>query len=400
MTTVLPTAAPSPVPLAERALGPDLARGTALLGIALANLVGWLHGRPWTVLLKQAEAAPLDRTADVLVALLADNRGFPLFALLFGYGLGVLHRRSLAAGERPGHFRIRMLKRLCVLGAIGVAHGVLLFSGDILVAYAVIGLLCVLLMGRGRLLLPLAGLATLPALGLWGWIDGTVGLGGGDGYASAATATYAEAVSLRAVSTLEGLALAPVNDLGLLTPMVLGAMMARAHLLERVDVNADLLRPLARWGLGIGLLGAVPLTAVLVLDPGHERLDSAVVLGSLGVLHQLSGLLGALGLAAACALLAERARGSRALGALAALGATALTAYLAQSLLAALVFPPYTLDLGARWGTAPAAALVTSGWLAAVLAATAWRRTGRRGPVEALLRRLAGSTRPAPGGAP
>ena len=32
---------------------PDLARGTALLGIALANLVGWLHGSAWTALLKQ-----------------------------------------------------------------------------------------------------------------------------------------------------------------------------------------------------------------------------------------------------------------------------------------------------------------------------------------------------------
>src|SRR5699024_6918888 len=59
----------SSVPLAQRAGGPDLARGLSLLGIALANMVGWLHGREWTVLLKQREGTGLDRTVDVLVAL-------------------------------------------------------------------------------------------------------------------------------------------------------------------------------------------------------------------------------------------------------------------------------------------------------------------------------------------
>src|SRR5699024_12711365 len=52
----------SSVPLAQRAGGPDLARGLSLLGIALANMVGWLRGREWTVLLKQREGTGLDRT--------------------------------------------------------------------------------------------------------------------------------------------------------------------------------------------------------------------------------------------------------------------------------------------------------------------------------------------------
>ncbi|WP_341854753.1 hypothetical protein [Brachybacterium sp. GPGPB12] len=36
----------SSVPLDARAGGPDLARGIALLGIALANLVGWSRTAP------------------------------------------------------------------------------------------------------------------------------------------------------------------------------------------------------------------------------------------------------------------------------------------------------------------------------------------------------------------
>ena len=424
------------VPLDARAGGPDLARGIALLGIALANLVGWLHGSAWTALLKQQDASAADRVVDVLLALLVDNRGFPLFALLFGYGIGILRRRSLELGERTGRFLRRMLRRFAVLLAIGLAHAILLFSGDILVGYAVIGMLCALLMTRGRVVLAAAAIVTLPALGVWGWVDGTVGLGGGTGtgYAAASAPDYLAGVGIRAPDALHGLLLAPIEEIGLLSPMALGALMARGALLEDVPAHRRRLGRLARWGLAIGLVGAVPLTAVLVLDPAHARLDVEVVLGILGVLHQVSGLAGAVGLAAGAALLAARwgprpaARAPGADGGLAsatatptdsptataaapppagardplgaavraveALGAVSLSAYLAQSVLCLILFPPYTLDLGAQLGSAGAAALVLAGWLLMLPPAVLLRRSGRRGPMEHVLRALAGSSTP------
>ncbi len=426
----------SSVPLDARAGGPDLARGIALLGIALANLVGWLHGSAWTVLLKQQDASAADRVVDVLLALLVDNRGFPLFALLFGYGIGILRRRSLERGERAGRFLRRMLRRFAVLLAIGLAHAILLFSGDILVGYAVIGMLCALLMTRGRVLLAAAAIVTLPALGVWGWVDGTVGLGGGTGYASASAPDYLAGVGIRAPDALHGLLLAPIEEIGLLSPMALGALMARGALLEDVPAHRGRLGRLARWGLAIGLVGAVPLAAVLVLDPAHARLDAEIVLGILGVLHQVSGLAGAVGLAAGAALLAARwdprpaarapgadggtaaatatptpraiaavtatdpplvgARGplGAAVRAVEALGTVSLSAYLAQSVLCLLLFPPYTLDLGAQLGSAGAAALVLAGWLLMLPPAVLLRRSGRRGPMEHVLRALAGSSTP------
>ena len=422
------------VPLDARAGGPDLARGIALLGIALANLVGWLHGSAWTALLKQQDASAADRVVDVLLALLVDNRGFPLFALLFGYWIGILRRRSLERGERTGRFLRRMLRSFAVLLAIGLAHAILLFSGDILVGYAVIGMLCALLMTRGRVVLAAAAIVTLPALGVWGWVDGTVGLGGGTGtgYAAASAPDYLAGVGIRAPDALHGLLLAPIEEIGLLSPMALGALMARGALLEDVPAHRRRLGRLARWGLAIGLVGAVPLTAVLVLDPAHARLDVEVVLGILGVLHQVSVLAGAVGLAAGAALLAARwgprpaARAPGADGSLAsatatdtptataaapppagardplgaavraveALGAVSLSAYLAQSVLCLLLFPPYTLDLGAQLGSAGAAALVLAGWLLMLPPAVLLRRSGRRGPMEHVLRALAGSSTP------
>lgn len=384
----------SSLPLARRAGGPDLARGLSLLGIAVANMVGWLHGREWTVLLKQQGGTGPDRAADVLIALLVDNRLFPLFALLFGYGIGVLHRRSRERGESTRRFLARMGRRHLVLLGIGLAHAILLFSGDILVAYALIGMFVVLLIPRNRFALPLAGIIALPALGVWGWVDGTIGLSGQSGYAAASAPTYLASLQIRGGGAVRELATGLITDIALLTPMAVGAVAARLHLFERVEQNRDLLVPAARWGLLVGLLGAVPLTAVLVLDPGHAHLERPLVLGVLGILHQVTGLAGALGLAAAAALLAERFAGSIAVRGIEALGAVSLSAYIAQSALYLALFPPYTLDLGAHLGSAATAGIAVLGWLAMIPLALALHRHGRRGPLEVLLRRLAGSATP------
>src|SRR5699024_9327978 len=230
---------------------------------------------------------------------------------------------------------------------------------------------------------------------------GTIGLTGQSGYPAASAPTHLASLEIRAVEAVREISLAVVSDIALLTPMALGAIAPRIHLLEQVETNRDLLTPLTRWGLLIGLLGAVPLTAGLVLDAGHTHLDSAVTLGVLGVLHQLSGLAGALGLAAAAALLAERVRRGAAPGALSAsvhgveaLGTVSLSAYIAQSALYLALFPPCTLDLGARLGSAGAAGIAAAGWLAMIPLAIALHRRGRRGPLEAVRRRLAASSRP------
>lgn len=383
------------VPLSRRAGGLDLARGLALLGIALANTVGWLYGQQRTALVKQADTTALDRTIDVLLALLVDNRGFPLFALLFGYGIGILYRASQRRGESSRRFLARQARRHLVLLVFGLLHGILLFTGDILAAYAIIGMLCAWLATRGRSpLMIVAGIA-LPALGLWGWADGVIGLGGSDGHASAQATSYASSLQIRTGEVLESVALTPIMDIGLLSPMALGALAARYRLLEDVGLHADLLRPLARWGLGIGLIGAIPLTVVLIADPHHMILTSQTVLGILGVIHQLTGVPGAVGAAALAALIAHRFRGPL-LRAIEALGAMALTAYIAQSLVFVALMPAFTLGLGARLGTAGASAIALGGWLLMLPLAAALRARDRRGPLERLLRYLAGSGR-APG---
>ena len=75
-------------------------------------------------------------------------------------------------------------------------------------------------------------------------------------------------------------------------------------------------------------------------------------------------------------------------GALAAVGERSLTCYLLQSVMLAPLLAPWGLALGDGLGTAAAYGIALSVWLVTVLVAVALGSTGRRGPLEVLLRRL------------
>jgi len=135
----------SPIPPEERIEVLDVLRGFALLGILLSNMkffsqpiVGPFLGLP-------AEASRLDTVAVAVVRFAVEGKFYTLFSLLFGFGLFVQMTRAEAHGVRFGRLYAR---RLLVLGVIGAAHAFLLWSGDILTNYAVLGF--VLLAFRNR----------------------------------------------------------------------------------------------------------------------------------------------------------------------------------------------------------------------------------------------------------
>ena len=109
-----------------------------------------------------------------------------------------------------------------------------------------------------------------------------------------------------------------------------------------------------------------------------------------GPLHDATGVLGGFGYAALFALLAVRlaARRGRVVDAIAAAGQRSMTCYLAQSVVWAVVFTPFLLDLSDTLTVATTALLAVATWLVTVVLADWMRRTGRRGPFEVLVRRV------------
>ncbi|OYT90187.1 MAG: hypothetical protein CFE43_19420 [Burkholderiales bacterium PBB3] len=113
----------------------DALRAFALFGILQVNIQSfvWGLGEPLGFLLPTANGA--DTAAYLLVAALVASKFMALFAFLFGFGFA-LQMKSL--GRSVNGKRIYR-RRLWFLLAVGIAHGCLLYFGDVLAAYALCG---------------------------------------------------------------------------------------------------------------------------------------------------------------------------------------------------------------------------------------------------------------------
>ena len=409
---------------------PDVARGFMLLLIALANAPFWM-----VLLRTRAEVTGADAVWMGLRAAFVDHRSYPLFAMLFGFGLATMARRRTEAGPRstaavaadadpavahastaaatartgaggisaarraaPAAGARRLIRRrglwMLVFAAV---HGAL-FMGDIIGAYALIAVvLAGPIAGRGRRTQAVVGvLSAAVCLGYMlyiGWFlsvggvtVGTAGAAGGGvvgGIAEMLRGPLYPAVSL--VLWAGGTMVTILTSLTL-PAALLGVRLADTDLLTRPDRHRRALLVGGATALAVGAVGALPrvLPSLGVGVPARVT----VVASALDV---ATGMVGACGWLALLAAWAGPGTGTPLHGArrlLSAVGRRSMTVYVGQSLLFALVF-----GLLARCGAPPphqttAALIGVAVW--AVLAGTCARmeRSGRtRGPLEILLRR-------------
>ncbi|MDZ3824360.1 MAG: hypothetical protein U0S76_12215, partial [Pseudoxanthomonas sp.] len=117
----------------------DALRGLAVCGILLANvhfLDGWQYLSPGSRATLPLAAA--DGPTIAALRVLVEGKFYSLFSLLFGLGFGLMLTR---AGAEPGPFLSAWRRRMAVLLAIGLVHGLFVWLGDILALYALLGLL-------------------------------------------------------------------------------------------------------------------------------------------------------------------------------------------------------------------------------------------------------------------
>ena len=129
----LPTDA-SMSPTRARIQALDVLRGVAVAGILFANVLVFfgLFVMPESRAVALPTAA-LDRVARFLGEVFVDGKFYSTFSLLFGFGFGL----QLARGGDAALPRFR--RRLRILLAIGAVHAVLIWAGDILMLYALLG---------------------------------------------------------------------------------------------------------------------------------------------------------------------------------------------------------------------------------------------------------------------
>ncbi|MEV5963514.1 DUF418 domain-containing protein [Kribbella sp. NPDC051952] len=380
-----------PTGMSERALGPDLARGFMLLFIALANSHYFVYGDRVFGGFPVAGSG-VDRVVGMVISTFVDGRAFPMFGVLFGYGVAQIVRRQREAGRDWWPIRKLLWRRSLVLVVLGFAHAMLLYIGDILAAYGVLLFLGVwALRWKDRWLFIVAAFVLI-----------LTALPSGD---SMATASDAADPSMLPPNFLGQFGdriivqpfIAGLGWIGFVTPFLIGLWAGRRRILERPAEHLALLRTTAIAGLTIATAGALPVSLVVggVIDQPSDH-----ALTMLGPLHDASGVLGGFGYAALIVLIARRlsdqrpgdqGRGDRQSHltlAIAAVGQRSLTCYLSQSVVWAVVFTPYLLDLSRTLTTTTTALLAVATWLATVWLADRMRRANYRGPFEILIRRI------------
>ena len=384
----------------------DALRGFALLGIFLANILYWSG---WILITEQQRLA-LGGESGMLWQnrfhhIFIDGKFYTLFSLLFGAGFALQLERL----TRRGADGLRIYRRrILILLTIGLVHSWLIWDGDILTLYALLGLVLPLFHGLSAralivaaliliFIVPSAGMAAFGALGwephkhLMAWSFGISetlgGLGADDDPAKVLGWLRSEDFDLWLAWALSGTPFSwGIRLESWRIPKVLGIMllgMVAGRRLAAGDLLTDrrLLRRLLVGGLAVG----VPVSFAYALLPSLGQTDWPSLVGTVPM---------AIAYASGFALAWPWA--SKWLGLFAAPGRMALTNYLAQSVVAGLLF--YGIGFGLIGHLRPPAFYAVAVLIFAlqVMASRWWLRHHAQGPMEALWRRWTyGRQRPA-----
>ena len=414
---------PSPAPVApsERIEAIDVVRGFAVLGILLMNILAF--GLPF-----QAYSDPsadgatqgIDFAAFVGVELFAEGVFRALFSMLFGAGVAIL-----ATGERAKSAGVYYRRQFLLLGFGLLDTFVLLWTGDILVLYALVGLVLYPIRNwRPKALFIASGIvfAYLACFYLlMFWLLATLPeqadalqarIAAGEQISASEQALLDEWAELKAnfVPTPEALEnertkfgddylaafKANAVDVGVLYAayplflfwdafacMVLGMALYKTGVL-RGTRGAAFYGRLAAGGVVVGLA----VNAFEVATKAGSGFALHWVSSASSFTNDVGRVALALGYVGIVALVCQRGALARVRGALAAVGRMALSNYILQSVFGLLLFHGFAFGL---WNELPRHQLylvVAAQWVAMIAFSVFWLRRYRFGPLEWLWRSL------------
>lgn len=380
---------------AERIEILDALRGFALFGILLANILVWSG---W-VIMTDAQRLALAGPEEVAWQyrfhhLLIDGKFYTIFSMLFGAGFALQIARLAARGADG--LRIYR-RRVLILLAIGLIHSWLIWDGDILTLYALLGLLLPIFRNwreRDLLLLAAVLIFIAPAVGMtafslldWKPHDVLYGLSVWMAEAMGANTAPDQAIAWMARPDFMGwfswnfsgtpfsfgLRLETWRIPKVLGIMLIGMAVGRRLASQSLVEDRRLLSRVALIGLSVGL----PASAVYAIVPGLGQTDWPSLVGTVPL---------ALAYAAAFVLLWRTAR--PVLRHFVPVGRMALTNYLMQSIIGTLLFFGIGFGLVGKLEPFAIYAVAAAIFTLQLLFSRWWLSRHEQGPMERLWRSL------------
>ena len=396
---------------------PDVARGFMLLLIALANVGFWVAGP------EGRAPSTADRTWTFMRALFIDQRAYPLFALLFGFGLATMVNRRMASGidaycqqltgglRAPSAAELDQAREQAAVDArrlvrrrglwmvlFGLIHGAF-FPSEIIGTY---GIVAVVFAGwfahkHHKRQLAVCALVLLSqfvpvVLAMLFGSGGEAAASGAAVPAPAAAAPTGAGESMASalpwfVTNVNGwffTALSAAFTTMILPAAFLGARLADTDLIAHPERHRGLLTVAGIGGLALGALGALHELLVPLTSAQPWAVDSTLIM--------ILGLAGGCGWLAVLALYAggptadNRLTGLKRL--LSNVGRRSMTAYLSQTAMFAGIFviAPRLTGRSVSPGLVASAAVAVMVWLTTVVLCAVLERRGMPGPFESLLR--------------
>ena len=395
---------------------PDVARGFMLLLIALANVGSWVAGP------EGLAPSTADRTWAFMSALFIDQRAYPLFALLFGFGLATMVNRRMASGidaycqqltgglRAPSAAELDQAREQAVIDArrlvrrrglwmvlFGLIHGAF-FPSEIIGTYGIVAVVFAGWFAHKHHKRQLAVCALVLLFQIVTVVLAMLFGPGGEAAASGAAVPVPAAAPTGAGESMASAlpwfvtnvnewfftALGAAFTTMILPAAFLGARLADTDLIAHPERHRGLLTVAGIGGLALGALGALHELLVPLTSAQPWAADSALIM--------VLGLAGGCGWLAVLALYAggptsdNRLTGLRWL--LSNVGRRSMTAYLSQTVMFAGIFviAPRLTGRSVSPGLVASAAVAVMVWLTTVVLCAVLERLGMPGPFEVLLR--------------
>lgn len=377
-----------PVKSPERIASLDVMRGFSLLGIFIVNMIAF-HSPMYYYDPFSWWGDSINRPVYWWIDVFVQASFYPLFTIMFGYGLAMQHQRAV---EKGNNFYSFAIKRLGVLLIIGMIHAFIIWSGDILISYAAVGFLYIwLLRLSGKWLIILGTILFLLPQSLISLVLLAASV------VDPTSVTHFNAVQ-DIQSSVEAYGNGSINEIftqrlsdwqyannpaafislviALLPLMMIGGGVSKMRLLERARE--------AKKTLTIILLVSLPVALALKTSPywGEKNLAYSFLQDFVG------GPLLSIAYMAIIALLMTFTASEKWLRPFAQTGRMSLSNYLLQSVIGTLIFYNYGLGLYGEVSLLTGTLLAAGIFILQVILSEIWLSKFRRGPIESVWRRL------------